>query len=96
MIHIESKSGKSYPIPDMTEQHIINTINVLIERCKKINTTSGNNPRYLDDIHKELDRLSTYYFVAKFDNYINPIIENNIEYIYEQYKNARANIFIPH
>jgi len=95
MIHIESKTGKSYPIEDMTKQHILRTIDVLIERCKKLNAVSDNNPRYLDDIHSAFDRLSKYYFVAKFNGCTDIIIENNIEYIYEQYKNNRADIFIP-
>lgn len=95
MIHIESQSGKSYPIEDMTQQHILNTITVLTERCKKLNAISDSNPRYLDDIHETFDRLSKYYFVAKMNDYINPLIQNNIEKIYEQYQNNRADVFIP-
>jgi hypothetical protein len=95
MIHIESKSGKSYPIADMSEQHILRTIDVLVERCKKINAASDNNPRYLDDIHDTFDRLSKYYFIATLNSYMNPITENNIEYVYEKYREIRADLFIP-
>ena len=93
MIHIESKTGRKYPIADMSEEHMLNTIDVLLNRCKVLNKSANNNPRYFSDIEAVLKRLSYYYFVADMYDYLDLIIKQEIQGVFNEYKRCNQNIF---
>jgi len=95
MRHIESKTGKSYSICTMNYDHLINTVELLIRKCKLINETKENNPRYLNDIEDNLKRLALYYLDLDMRDSLNMIIKQEIENIYYEYSRYRAKIHVP-
>lgn len=96
MKHIEAKTGKSYSISDMSDDHLIKTIELLLARCKTMNKTADNNPRYINDIEQELSRLAQYHFEAHHRELLNILQKQEIENMYYEYKRNRAKTFIPH
>jgi len=95
MIHIENKTGNSYPICQMTEEHIIRTIDLFLDRCKKINLAKDSNPRYLSDMENLFDRLSKYVFVAEMRGIMKFSSKIELTKEYEQYEKERSSIFTP-
>lgn len=95
MIHIESKTGKSYGICEMSDIHLKRTIDYLIKKIKLINKSKNNNPRYLDDVEREFERLSQYFFVAKMRGDIIHIIKlHEIGELFNEYIEYRKAIYI--
>ena len=93
MIHIENKTGKSYPITQMTEEHLSRTIDLLLSRCEKINAVKDHNPRYISDMEGLFDRLSKYVFVAEMQGTMKYSTKLRLIEEYDKYHNERASVY---
>ena len=94
MLHVEAKTGKSYPIINMTEEHLLKTLELFLSRCEKMIISKDNNPRFISDIESTFNILSSYYFVGEMEGIINPIFKQRFENVYDSYKRTRKAIFI--
>lgn len=92
MIHIEAKTGKSYPITDMTDEHLLRTVQLFYNRLVIINKTIEHNPRYLQSVEKIIESLSLYYFFADMNDLLDIVTKNKIQTAYEEYRRFRKSI----
>lgn len=90
MIHIENKSGKSYPIVEMSNIHLERTVDVFLHKIEAINATAERNPRYTDDIERALTTFAPYLMEANMRTGImNPIKKQRFENEYFKYRERR-------
>ena len=88
MIHIEKTTGKSYPITDMTDEHIKKVIEYYLELLEKIGF--NENIRYTIEFEKQLLRFVQYMFVAIGRGIWNPPHEHKLIEIYKKYAEHKS------
>lgn len=94
MIHVEKSTGKSYRIHDMSEEHLVNTVDMLIRRLEVVNRLSDENPRYLTDFESVLSQLSAYGIISLAIGILNPIQVNRIQTCYEKFNRVSKQLHI--
>lgn len=93
MYHTESRTGKTYKIAEMTDEHLQNTIQVFTERLKLVVASKDSNPRFIQDMENGLEILSRYYIVAESRGVMLPYIKSQITEIYESYERNSRKVF---
>ena len=93
MYHTESRTGKTYKIAEMTDEHLQNTIQVFAERLKIVVATKDSNPRFMQDMENGLEILSRYYIAAESRGIMLPYIKSQITEVYDFYERNSRKIF---
>jgi len=92
MIHIEKFSGKTYPIVEMSEEHLIKVIEYYLNAMEKISFDA--NIRYINEFESYISKLMPYVFVALGKGIFNPFYIDKIEKLYVRYdKKRRSSTF---
>lgn len=83
MNHIEKTTGKSYPIVQMTDEHLIKVIEYYLDYLEKIGIV--NNIRYIIEFESVIKRLMLYVFVAIGRGIFNEKYVKQIKKLYQEY-----------
>ncbi|NCN86743.1 hypothetical protein GW932_02830 [archaeon] len=85
MLHIEKNTGKSYPIIEMKNEHLMLVVNFYLDMIKKISFDS--NITYIQEFEKQIHRLMPYYIIALTRDLLTTEHNENLKTIFSYYDN---------
>ena len=90
MYHIEKITGRSYPIVDMSNEHIIKVVEHYLNLLSKISFDS--NIRYISEFESKVQMLFPYLFALIGRRLYTKDYENKLEKLYVFYERKRKTV----